>query len=116
MEDRGISLSYSVDRLNPGDLVISGRCLKEDWPALQTALVETLRMPAFDEKEITLVRKEYEAALQREADNTQRQASIAAMREIFPAGHPFRVSLCDVTQRTSLDRPPVSRGLPSSSF
>ncbi len=95
LEDRGISLSYSLDRLNPGDLVISGRCLKEDWPALQTALVETLRMPAFDEKEITLVRKEYEAALQREADNTQRQASIAAMREIFPAGHPFRALTVD---------------------
>ena len=100
LEDRGISLNFSIDRLNPGDLVISGRCLKEDWPALQTALVETLREPAFDEKEIGLMRKEFAAALQREADNTQRQASIAAMREIFPAGHPLRA--LTVEERTKL--------------
>ncbi len=90
LEGRGITLSFSTDRANPGWIVISGRCLKEDWPALQTALAETLREPAFPEAELALAKKEFAAAYQQEADNTTRTAMSLALRKAYPAGHPFR--------------------------
>ncbi len=90
LEGRGIELSYSVDRLNPDQILISGRCLSRDWAVLQGALIETLKQPLFPDAEIALATKELEAAYQQEADNTGRQAGIAALRKVYPDGHPLR--------------------------
>jgi zinc protease len=90
LEGRGIELNYFADRLNPDQILISGRCLSRDWTVLQSALLETLKQPVFPESEIALAKKEMEAAYQQEADNTGRQASIAALRKVYPAGHPLR--------------------------
>ncbi|MCB0281232.1 MAG: insulinase family protein [Calditrichae bacterium] len=85
LENMGASINFSVGKFNLG---FSGRCLKQDLPAVIDLLAEQLRMPAFSEEELEKLKKQTEGNLKRQMDNTGARADEALNRLIFSKDHP----------------------------
>ena len=89
LEGRAASLSFSSDGSDPVGVDIGGSALSRDADLLFDALVEVLRMPVFPAEELDKERKRLVGAIRQQQDQTSIRAYEAAMRRIYPAGHPL---------------------------
>lgn len=85
LESVGASVGFSsgMYRVN-----FSAKCLKKDIQMVLNLLAEQLKEPAFNENDLTNVRRRYTANLKRAKENTRRQAMGQFRRTLYPKGHP----------------------------
>jgi zinc protease len=90
LESCGASLSLSTDASDPVGVDIGGAALSRDLPLLLETLVEVLRLPVFPQDELEKEKKRLVGAIRQQHDQTGYRAYEAALRAIYPPGHPFR--------------------------
>ena len=89
LESRAASLSFSSDASDPVGVDIGGSALSRDADLLLDALVEVLCTPVFPAEELDKEKKRLVGAIRQQQDQTSARAYEAAMRRIYPAGHPL---------------------------
>ena len=89
LEARAASLSFSSDASDPVGVDIGGSALSRDTDLLLDALVEVLCTPAFPAEELDKEKKRLVGAIRQQQEQTSARAYEAAMRRIYPAGHPL---------------------------
>ena len=89
LESRGASLSFSSDSSDPVGADIGGSALSRHTELLLDRLVEILTMPSFPADELEKERKRLVGSIRQQQDQTSVRAYEAAMRRIYPAGHPL---------------------------
>src|SRR5215471_7954623 len=89
LESRGASLSFSSDSSDPVGVDIGGSALSRHTELLLDRLVEILTTPSFPPEELEKERKRLVGAIRQQQDQTSVRAYEAAMRRIYPAGHPL---------------------------
>ncbi len=89
LESRAASLSFSCDASDPVGLDIGGAALSRDGDLLLDLLAEILRDPVFPQDELEKEKKRLVGAIRQQQDQTSARAYEAAMRRIYPKGHPF---------------------------
>lgn len=111
LESRAASLSFSCDSSDPVGLDLGGSCLSRDTDLLLDTLFEILTEPSFPEEELEKEKKRLVGAIRQQQDQTSVRAYEAAMRRIYPPGHPFhrrsgeeRIARVEAVQRTDLVR------------
>ncbi len=111
LESRAASLSFACDASDPVGLDIGGSALSRDADLLLDLLAEILREPAFPQEEIEKEKKRLVGGIRQQQDQTSARAFEAAMRRIYPAGHPFhrrpaeeRVAIVESLTREELSR------------
>ncbi|MGH9368947.1 MAG: M16 family metallopeptidase [Thermoanaerobaculia bacterium] len=111
LESRAASLSFACDASDPVGLDIGGAALSRDLDLLLDLLAEILREPVFPEEELEKEKKRLAGAIRQQQDQTSARAYEAAMRRIYPKGHPFhrlpgeeRIAIVESLTREELDR------------
>jgi zinc protease len=111
LESRAASLTFACDSSEPVGLDIGGAALSRDTDLLLDLLAEILREPVFPEEELSKERKRLAGAIRQQQDQTSARAYEAAMRRIYPAGHPFhrrpgeeRIAIAESLSREELVR------------
>jgi len=89
LESRAASLSFACDASDPVGLDIGGSALSRDTDVLLDLLAEILREPVFPLEELAKEKKRLVGAIRQQQDQTSARAYEAAMRRIYPPGHPF---------------------------
>jgi len=89
LEARAASLSFSSDASDPVGVDIGGSALSRDADLLLDALVDVLCTPAFPVEELDKEKKRLVGAIRQQQEQTSARAYEAAMRRIYPAGHPL---------------------------
>ena len=89
LESRAASLAFACDASDPMGLNISGSALSRDTDLLLDLLAEILREPSFPEEELDKEKKRLVGAIRQQQDQTSARAIEAAMRRIYPRGHPL---------------------------
>ena len=89
LEARAASLSFSSDASDPVGVDIGGSALSRDADLLLDALVEVLCMPAFPAEELDKEKKRLVGSIRQQQEQTSVRAYEAAMRRIYPVGHPL---------------------------
>lgn len=89
LESRAASLSFACDSSEPVGMDIGGSALSRDADLLLDLLAETLRDPVFPQEELEKEKKRLVGAIRQQQDQTSARAFEAAMRRIYPKGHPF---------------------------
>lgn len=89
LESRAATLSFACDASDPVGLDIGGSALSRDTDLLLDLLAETLREPVFPPEELEKEKKRLVGAIRQQQDQTSARAYEAAMRRIYPPGHPF---------------------------
>jgi zinc protease len=89
LESRAASLSIASDPSDPVGVDVSGAALSRDTDLLLEALVEVLREPVFPEDELEKEKKKLIGSIRQQQEQTSVRASEAAMRHIYPPGHPL---------------------------
>ncbi|HEY6928566.1 MAG TPA: pitrilysin family protein [Thermoanaerobaculia bacterium] len=89
LESRGASLSFSSDSSDPVGVDIGGSALSRHTELLLDRLVEILTTPSFPPHELEKERKRLVGSIQQQQDQTSVRAYEAAMRRIYPPGHPL---------------------------
>ena len=89
LEGRAASLSFSSDASDPVGVDIGGSALSRDADLLLDALVEVLCTPAFPAEELDKEKKRLIGAIRQQQEQTSARAYEAAMRRIYPPGHPL---------------------------
>ncbi len=109
LESRGASLSFSSDASDPVGVDIGGSALSRDVELLLDRLVEILRSPVFPAEEIEKEKKRLVGAIRQQQDQTSVRAHEAALRRVYPLGHPFhrrtgqeRIALVEALTRDDL--------------
>jgi zinc protease len=110
LEARAASLSFSSDASDPVGVDIGGSALSRDADLLLDALVEVLCTPAFPAEELDKEKKRLVGAIRQQQEQTSARAFEAAMRRIYPAGHPLyrhtgeeRIAKVEALGRAELD-------------
>ncbi len=110
LEARAASLSFSSDASDPVGVDIGGSALSRDADLLLDALVEVLCTPAFPAEELDKEKKRLVGAIRQQQEQTSARAYEAAMRRIYPAGHPLyrhtgeeRIAKVEALGRAELD-------------
>ncbi len=111
LESRAASLSFACDSSEPVGLDIGGAALSRDADLLLDLLAEILREPVFPEEELAKEKKRLVGAIRQQQDQTSARAFEAAMRRIYPKGHPFhrrpgeeRIAIAESLTRDELAR------------
>jgi zinc protease len=111
LESRAAALSFSCEAADPVGLDISGAALSRDGDLLLDLLAEILRDPVFPPEELEKEKKRLVGAIRQQQDQTSARAYEAAMRRIYPKGHPFhrrsgkeRVETVESLTRDDLER------------
>ena len=89
LESRAASLSFSCDASDPVGLDVSGSALSRDTDLLLDTLAEILQEPGFPAEELDREKKRLVGAIRQQQDQTSVRAYEAAMRRIYPVGHPY---------------------------
>ena len=89
LEGRAASLSFSSDASDPVGVDVGGSALSRDADLLLDALVEVLCTPAFPAEELDKEKKRLVGAIRQQQEQTSARAYEAAMRRIYPVGHPL---------------------------
>jgi zinc protease len=89
LESRAASVSVASDASDPAGVDISGAALSRDTDLLLDAMVEVLREPVFPEDELEKEKKKLVGSIRQQQEQTSVRASEAAMRRIYPPGHPL---------------------------
>jgi len=89
LESRAASLAFACDASDPTGLNISGSALSRDTDLLLDLLAEILREPSFPQEELEKEKKRLVGAIRQQQDQTSARAFEAAMRRIYPLGHPL---------------------------
>lgn len=100
MEDRGSSLSFSVNREGVN---IGGDALAKDLPQVVSTLADVLQNASFPSDQLELSRQRELTSLKSQLDNPQVLARRTFQQAIYPVNHPFHAfptetSLKQVTQ------------------
>ncbi|HYB52643.1 MAG TPA: pitrilysin family protein [Thermoanaerobaculia bacterium] len=90
LESRAASLSFAADAGEPVGLDIGGSALSRDAEILLDLLAEVLCEPTFPQEELEKEKKRLVGAIRQSQDQTSVRAYEAAMRRIYPEGHPLR--------------------------
>jgi len=85
LETVGASISFSSGQQH---VRFSVKCLKEDIPLVLGLLAEQLREPAFNIEDIKTLKTRMIGNLQRNKEDTGRQAGSAFLRNLYPKDHP----------------------------
>jgi len=111
LESRAASLSFACDASDPVGLDIGGAALSRDADLLLDLVAEILRSPAFPPEELDKEKKRLVGSIRQQQDQTSARAFEAAMRRIYPKGHPFhrrtgeeRVATVESLTREDLQR------------
>jgi zinc protease len=111
LESRAASLSFASDSSDPAGVDVSGAALSRDTDLLLDALVEVLREPVFPEVELEKEKKKLVGSIRQQQEQTSVRASEAAMRRIYPPGHPLhrlngeeRIARVEALTRADLER------------
>jgi zinc protease len=111
LESRAASLSFSSDASDPVGLDIGGAALSRDAEILFDLLAEILREPSFPADELDKEKKRLVGAIRQQQDQTSARAQEAALRRIYPPGHPFhrrtgdeRIATVESLTREDLER------------
>ena len=89
LESRGASLSFSSDVSDPVGVDIGGSALSRDVELLLDRMVEILRSPVFPLEELEKEKKRLVGSIRQQQDQTSVRAHEAALRRVYPVGHPF---------------------------
>lgn len=84
LENVGAVLNFSNDKYH---IHFTGYCLKNDVPLLLQLLAEQIRDPAFSGNELETLKIRLVGNLERSLENTQKQAAISFLRQLYPPGH-----------------------------
>ena len=110
LEGRAASLSFSSDASDPVGVDVGASALSRDADLLFDALVEVLRMPVFPAEELDKEKKRLVGAIRQQQEQTSIRAYEAAMRRIYPAGHPLyrnngeeRITKVEALERADLE-------------
>ena len=110
LEGRAASLSFSSDASDPVGVDVGASALSRDADLLFDALVEVLRMPVFPDEELGKEKKRLVGAIRQQQEQTSIRAYEAAMRRIYPAGHPLyrnngeeRIAKVEALERADLE-------------
>jgi zinc protease len=95
LESRAASLSFVCDSSEPVGLDIGGSALSRDADVVLDLLAEILREPVFPSEELEKEKKRLVGAIRQQEDQTAARAYEAAMRRIYPKGHPFHRRTAD---------------------
>lgn len=87
LDKLGASLSFST---SADRLAWHAHCRTQDLGTILALIAEVLRDAAFPAKELTTLKKRFEAEFALEGQNTRAQAQIGLSRLIYPDGHPNR--------------------------
>jgi zinc protease len=87
LDKLGASLSFSA---SADRLAWHAHCRTQDLGAVLSLVAEVLHESALPTKELTTLKKRFEAELALEGQNTRAQAQIGLSRLIYPEGHPNR--------------------------
>jgi zinc protease len=111
LESRAASLSFGADASDPVGVDIGGSALSRDGDLLLDLLAEILCEPVFPEQELAKEKKRLVGAIRQQQDQTSARAQEAALRRIYPAGHPFhrrpgeeRIAIVESLTRDELSR------------
>ena len=111
LESRAASLSFASDSSDPAGVDVSGAALSRDTDLLLDALVEVLREPVFPEVELDKEKKKLVGSIRQQQEQPSVRASEAAMRRIYPPGHPLhrlngeeRIARVEALTRADLER------------
>ncbi len=85
LEEVGASLSFGSGRHT---LSVDFKCLSEDFDLVLDLLAGCLAEPAFDERQLELVRAQFLTSIQERQHNTRSTASLA-FRELLFSDHPY---------------------------
>lgn len=89
LESVGATLEFEVDNYT---LRINAQCLAKDVPLLVSLIAEQLREPAFAAEEFAKEKKQLAGSLRRSLESTDYRAEETFSRNVYPAGHPNRIS------------------------
>lgn len=110
LESRGASLSISANSSDPVGIDIGAGALSRDVSVLLDVLTEVLLSPAFPEEELEKERMRLAGVIREQQDQTSVRAYEAAVRRIYPPGHPFhrrraeeRIALVESLRREELE-------------
>jgi zinc protease len=110
LESRGASLSISANSSDPVGVDIGAGALSRDLDVLLDVLTEVLVSPVFPEEELEKERMRLAGVIREQQDQTSVRAYEAAMRRIYPVGHPFhrrraeeRIALVESLSRGELE-------------
>jgi zinc protease len=110
LEGRAASLSFSSDASDPVGVDVGASALSRDADLLFDALVEVLRTPVFPAEELDKEKKRLVGAIRQQQEQTSIRAYEAAMRRIYPAGHPLyrnngeeRIAKVEALERADLE-------------
>jgi len=110
LESRGSSISFSSDASDPVGVDLGGAALSRHSDHLLDRLVEILTTPVFPAAELEKEKKRLIGAIQQQQDQTSVRSYEAAMRQIYPASHPFHrlrgealIAIVDSLQPSDLD-------------
>ncbi len=84
LENVGAALNFSNDKYH---IHFTGYCLKNDVPLLLQLLAEQIREPAFSGDELETLKIRLVGNLERSLENTQKQAALSFLRQLYPPGH-----------------------------
>jgi len=87
LDDVGATLGFSVGAQTTS---IHGRSLKKDVRLLIRLLAEEMRFPTFPADELEKVKKQFEAGIRSQMENTDFRVRDAFSRYVYPEGHPNR--------------------------
>lgn len=110
LESRGASLSISANSSDPVGVDIGAGALSRDVDVLLDVLTEILLSPVFPEEELEKERMRLVGVIREQQDQTSVRAYGAALRRIYPPGHPFhrrsaeeRIGLVESLSRAELE-------------
>lgn len=86
LESAGAELEFSID---PFAVNFVGRCLREDFGLLLSALAESLREPSFPADELEKLKQQQIAATREQQSNTRHRAYERFTQLTFDADNPF---------------------------
>ena len=89
LESRGASVAFSSDTSDPVGCDIAGSALSRDVDLLLDYLVEILTTPVFPSEELEKEKKRLVGSIREQEDKTSVRAYEAAVRRVYPPGHPF---------------------------
>lgn len=92
LESVGARLSFSSDDYR---VSFSARCLKADVPLVIELMAEQLREPAYNQGDLTSLKKRAVGNLKREREDTDARARMAFSQLIYPPEHPNYIPSTD---------------------
>jgi zinc protease len=95
LDSRGVALHVAATR---HQLVVSCTCLSDDFRPMLQLVGDVLRSPSLPEREIETRRVEVLTAIRQDQDSPAVMAVEAALRLLYPGGHPYGLPLKGTTQ------------------